>query len=272
MTAPDHDALRELSGLYALGALETADRSRFEAHLKDCAECAEEVRLLAPVVQGLSQAVPLREPPARLRDRVLASVGAPASETREHRRTSVSTLPAWLATAASLIGVMVLGYMTVDRQRRITELEQRLQEVTLRATSAETEIAQVRQNVNEARAHLGVLLAPDVTRVNLAGQPAAPTAEGRVYWSRSRGLLFTASNLPGLPAGKIYELWVVTAQAPVRAGLARPDQSGNVTAVFDNPGQLPGPVAAMAVTLEPEGGVPAPTGAMYLVGPLVAGL
>jgi anti-sigma-K factor RskA len=35
--------------------------------------------------------------------------------------------------------------------------------------------------------------------------------------------------------------------------------------VLNTPGDLPEP-AALAVTLEPEGGVPAPTGDKYLVG------
>ena len=38
-----------------------------------------------------------------------------------------------------------------------------------------------------------------------------------------------------------------------------------MTAVFTTPPDWPKPVA-MAVTLEPEGGVPSPTGEKYLVG------
>jgi anti-sigma-K factor RskA len=38
-----------------------------------------------------------------------------------------------------------------------------------------------------------------------------------------------------------------------------------VAAIFETPVDLPRPTA-MAVTIEPDGGVPAPTGAMYLVG------
>ena len=39
----------------------------------------------------------------------------------------------------------------------------------------------------------------------------------------------------------------------------------SVTAFFATPPDIPPPVA-MAVTIEPEGGVPAPTGDKYLVG------
>jgi anti-sigma-K factor RskA len=65
-----------------------------------------------------------------------------------------------------------------------------------------------------------------------------------------------------------YQLWVVTAQAPVSAGLLTPDaqKRGDVqhTARHSQP-------VAMAVTIEPAGGVPAPTGARYLVGTVKAG-
>ena len=71
-------------------------------------------------------------------------------------------------------------------------------------------------------------------------------------------------RLPPLPKGKVYQLWVVTRSAPLSAGLLTPDGSGHVMAVADMP---PGvePVA-VAVTIEPEGGVPSPTGAKYLLG------
>ena len=114
---------------------------------------------------------------------------------------------------------------------------------------------------------MAVLAAPDVSRIDLAGQTAAPQASGRGYWSRSRGLMFTASSLPALPPGRAYQLWVLTAQTPPISNgwMLRPDASGRAAAIFETPVDLPVPTA-MAVTIEPDGGVPAPTGAMYLVG------
>src|SRR5256886_9801964 len=52
--------------------------------------------------------------------------------------------------------------------------------------------------------------------------------------------LFTASNLPAPPAGRTYQLWILTAQpAPVSAGLLKPDANGRVNAVFETPPDLP---------------------------------
>ena len=102
-------------------------------------------------------------------------------------------------------------------------------------------------------------------RVELAGQPVAPRAFARAFWSRSRGLVFTASNLPPLASGRTYQLWIVNGQTPVGAGLLKPDADGIVHAVFTTPSDLAKAVA-IAVTIEPDGGVPAPTGDKYLVG------
>ena len=110
-------------------------------------------------------------------------------------------------------------------------------------------------------------------------QPASPSVKERAafgsllgfavsafaFWSRAQGLVFTAARLPDLPQGRTYQLWVLTAGAPVSAGLFRPDASGGSSAVFDTPVALPTP-AGLAVSIEPEGGVPAPTGDIVLVG------
>jgi hypothetical protein len=48
---------------------------------------------------------------------------------------------------------------------------------------------------------MGVFAAPDVARIDLAGQPVAASARARALWSRQRGMVFTVSNLPSGFAG-----------------------------------------------------------------------
>ena len=108
----------------------------------------------------------------------------------------------------------------------------------------------------QVRAALEALL--DTQRVPLEPDRSCRAAgrardAARAFWSRSRGLVLTASNLPAPPPGRTYQLWFVTAQAPVSAGLLKPDASGRVTTLLNTPTDLPQP-AALAVTLEPEGG------------------
>jgi len=110
-----------------------------------------------------------------------------------------------------------------------------------------------------------VLAAPDLVRIELAGQSAAASARARALWSRNRGMVFAATNLPVAPAGRVYQVWVVTAGGPVSAGLLTPDTNGRAEAYFNTPPDI-APPTAVAVTLEPAGGVPAPTGERYLLG------
>ncbi len=262
----DHEALIELAGLYVLGALSAADRADFEVHLATCATCAAEVRSFEQIPPALAQLAPPAQPPADARQWILKAIQTAPPETRVWTPSVGRENFLFLATAASLALAIGLGAYAVRLRDRVSDLDLRLAQETLRAETSDRQAAQVRQVALDAQSSVSVLTAPDLARIDLAGQTVAPSAAGRAFWSRSRGLVFTASNLPALPAGRVYQLWVLTAQpAPISAGLLKPDATGRVTAVFNTPPDLPKPVA-MAVTIEPDGGVPAPTGDKYLVG------
>jgi anti-sigma-K factor RskA len=264
-----HEELRELTGSYALGALTRDERRSVEAHLVECDECAAEVRALIPVADALGRIVPQHDPPVALKRRVLDSVyGAGQRLPSIYDRPVAANRmawPAWLAAAAALVAAVGLGLYVQVLQDRIVRLEEGLRLAEARAASTGTALVAARESANEAQMRVAILSAPDVARVDLVGQTPAPRATARAYWSRSRGLMFTANDLPPLPAGKVYQLWVVTAEAPVSAGLLRPDSGGRASITVATPQDLATPVA-MAVTIEPEGGVPAPTGEKYLIG------
>jgi hypothetical protein len=219
--------------------------------------------LQPPILQGLGQAVPQVDPPLALRTRVLASVaGAPVARPAPARSAM------WLvATAASLVLAAGLAVYTSQLRGRIGTLESDLRDARARAATAEQRAIDAQQAVAATRITVAVLAAPDVARIDLAGQaPVAPQASARAFWSRSRGMVFTASNLPALPPGRVYQLWVLTGQpAPISAGLLTPDAQGSVNETFNTPSDIPQPVA-LAVTIEPTGGVQSPTGQKYLVG------
>ncbi len=232
--------------------------------MTDSTEDHDRPELEPPILQGLGQAVPQVDPPAELRARVLSGTSARAPMARPG--TSRSYRP-WLATAASLALAAGLTIYTLQLRSRITALEGELRETRDRADATGRQMADAQRAAAVAQTSVAVLTAPDVARIDLAGQTVAPKASARAFWSRSRGMVFTAANLPPLPAGRTYQLWVVTAKAPISAGLLTPNAAGNVSETISTPQDLPQPVA-MAVTIEPAGGVPAPTGEKYLVGVL----
>ena len=76
-TCQEFEGLYEL---YAMGVLDAGDRSEFEAHLRTgCPVCAAQVKQANALMSHLAAMPDQVQPPARLRRRVLASVGVEKS-------------------------------------------------------------------------------------------------------------------------------------------------------------------------------------------------
>jgi anti-sigma-K factor RskA len=264
-----HDELRELTGGYALGVLSDTERRALEAHLPTCPECDREVREFTLVAGALAYAVPQQDPPAALRERVLGTAARTAVVDRKIEGPTRSTWSAqpWLLAAASLAAV-ALGLYTLTLRERITTLEGRLREANARAESTQREVAVARAMADEAAQANEILSADDVRRIDLVGQKDAPNASGRAYWSPSRGrVLFTAANLPPPAAGRQYQLWVIPpGRPPISAGMIDLEGGGRARVLADSSNAAV--VGTVAVSLEPAGGVPSPTGPIVLAGSL----
>ena len=261
-----HDELRDLSGGYALGALDETDRRAFEAHLPTCPECAEDVRAFATVASGLAQAVPQVDPPVALRDRVLRAAVASDRPAEGTEPRSWRGALAFLSTAAALIA-LALGLYSASLNRRIRVLEEELRLATARAVDGQRQLVQYRVALDREAQVRAILAAPDLRRIDLAGQKAAPGASGRAFWSQAQGLVVAFDNLPLTNPDRVYQLWVIPPDkgaAPISAALLERQPDGRAIAL-GAPGTA-ARVGVVAVTLEPAGGVPAPTGDMIVAG------
>lgn len=256
----NHDAWLESAALYVIDAMTADERRAFESHLRGCELCQAELASLEGVDQALASAVPQIDPPAALRDRVLASVRPPKADAR-----TGTSLAQWLPLAASLALSLGLGGYAYSLQQRIVVLEDELTDARAQAADTLARADATQRTLQVTQSHLDVLTAPDSTRVTLAGQAPAAGASGRADWSRARGLAVSLENLPPLQAGRTYQLWLLTAGMPVSAGLLMPDAAGRSTVVYPVPqgGVMP---TGFALTEEPDGGLPQPTGQPILVG------
>jgi hypothetical protein len=89
-----------------------------------------------------------------------------------------------------------------------------------------------------------------------------PVARGRVFVSPG-GVVLIAGHLPKLESSRVFELWIILATGnPVPAGTFRGE-----TAVYVYNGSTAN-AAAVAVTVEPEGGSPQPTTRPFIVSKL----
>lgn len=259
----DTDLLHEMAPLAALGALDAADAERFARHLAECPDCRREMDAFAAVVGEMGLASPATPAP-ELRARVLAALSAPASRPAGQ---------GWLAKAAAVAALALgVGLVATQRQCAVTReraerLEAQLEELRERSRTEEARRADLERRLGEQLAVQELLVDPQSRTAVLAGLPAAPRASARVVWNvaRRRAVLL-ASGLEPAPAGKVYEVWVIAEAAPVPSGLFQVDEQGRAAHTLPWVEQT-ARARTFAVTLEPAGGTPAPTGPMVLAGP-----
>jgi anti-sigma-K factor RskA len=257
---PHNESFEELAALQALGALEGEDARAFEAHLASgCGRCEEILAGLRVASTALAASAPPVRPRAGLRAEILAGLDAELPRVAPLRPRSSSAGPAWFLAAAASVLLAFIGLDDARLRREREQLSNRATQLASRLTEAERDLA--RQDLR-----VKVLESEDVQIMFLKGQGPQPDARAKVFWSEraKRGILL-AGNLQALPTDKQYELWVFDKGKPVAAGVFDVDAEGRV--LFESP-DLSAIASAQnfAVTVEPRGGLPAPSGPIVLVG------
>lgn len=257
----NHDVFDTLVAVYAVGALDGEELAAFEAHLAEgCPRCAAAVREGAETLAILARETPPAIPPAPVREALLRRTSADAAARRAARRP---VWPRWaIGTAAAVVIVSALTAAFVAA-RYEARLGQMARETTALRERLQRDEAALQDQIALARDVIGLLRDPSTRVVALHGVGPRPEASGRVIWNARAGGQVLVANLSSPPPGKTYELWAIAAGRPRAAGVFGVDASGGATRRI-----APGPgapsVEMFAITLEPEGGVPAPTGPMVL--------
>lgn len=226
--------LHPLSGAYAVDALDDLERARFERHLEECPDCADEVRSLREAASML--ALTVDPTPFDMRSRILAEIGTvrplpPQTQPVQAVRRTARRFPRLVA--ASVAAVLLIGGAGV---------------VASQPWKQDQQVAPVA--VSEQ-----VMDAPDARTQSVSFDDGS---RATIYHSKSvdRAVLVTKS-MADAPLGKVYELWFKDSKGVfVPAGLM--PTGGNQTVV------LHGDVAnnkAVGITVEPASGSKHPTSA-----------
>lgn len=270
MTA--HPQREEDFDLYALGALDTDERREIETHLASCPDCARKLAEAKGRVALLSLAAPPVAPSAGARQRLMARVHADAASNDlrqgtppvpKSERKGVLTPEGyrglsrwWAAILVPAAGVLAIATVVLWQQNE--KLDHQL-------AALNQAVHQQQAQLTEAT-HLADLIgSTDTATVNLAMQPGQAKGVAHVMYNMKMGMLMYDGQLDPAPADKSYQLWIVPASgAPISAGVFNPTSGQTDHWMMAMPtGVTP---KAFAVTLEPKGGMPQPTGPKVLIG------
>ena len=234
----EHERVRELATEYVLGVMDPLDRQFVVAHVAGCEACRRYVQELQAVGGTLARSLPPLDAPPALRARILAAATA--------RPQAVVSRRQWGGWALGIAAAAVAVAVGIDDAHQRRELAQQLADLT--AVEQQLALQQaVAQPVLDGQRF--VRLAP------VSGK--GPSA----IWVSPAGKApyLVAPQMPPLQPDRTYELWFLKGSKPVPAGTFL---SG---AVLTLPA-LPSGTTAMAITVEPHGGSPAPTTSPIMVG------
>ena len=257
-----HPTREEDFDLYALGALEGDEKRVFETHLDACPECAQKLAEARGRVALLALAAPPAEPSVAVKVRLMKQVRESASTERPGQAVKEPEhfdgyFGRWWAAVLLPVGA-ALAIATVVLWMQNRQLDQQL-------ASLRVDVQRQGQELQQARQVADLVSASDTMVVSLASQPGMPRGAAHVMYNGKMAMLMYEGELDPAPAGKSYQLWVVPAQGnPISAGVFMPGSDKSSHFMMKLPEGVT--AKAFAVTLEPAGGRPQPTGPKVLLG------
>ncbi len=271
------EELKDLVPLHLSDLLEPDEAAAVREHLDGgCPRCTAELAVARAMLDLLPYALPAERPSPMAKARLMAMVRRETAETAPPRLGPVAAPTprpfSWAyAAAASVAGALVgatLTGMVVGRRHGVetAELRERLARQEAQIDRQSEEMASLRRQIREATESIQLVSSPGVSVIDLAGQPPLQDASARIFWDRRRAFWQVyAANLPPAGEGKTYQLWFITDKGKISAGTFDPADTGEAALRISVP-PAAGVIAAAAVTDEPAGGSPQPTGTILLLG------
>jgi len=245
--------------LYSLGLLEGGEMRELEEHLAEgCETCMTMLKDSDKVFTNLPLCLEDAPLPEDLEKKILDRL-----EVREPVREKSSVFgfwknlnPVWLniGTAMSLAIIIFLVVTNISLRNELRLREQNL-------TGLQAKLIKEKEMME-------FVMNPDVNEVKLGSKMPDMEASGKLLWDKDadRGI-FLVSSIPVPEKGMTYQLWAIEDGKPVSMGVFDVDREGNSMMELKSMPEHGGSMQ-FAVTLEPAGGMPQPTGDTYLYGSL----
>jgi anti-sigma-K factor RskA len=270
--------VKAIAPLYVIGALDEKTTHDVEAALHSATP--EQQRVIArwrEVAALLPQALPLQTPPDYLRERLLNRIAEETSQTpieialeestlkeiadRDEKkvlpfvqpRRAESRTARWLLIAATALLALASAYLFTQSVKHARERDDLARE----RNSLTEELAARGRQIDD-------IVSPRTKVIAMVGDET-PQANAKVFWDTdTQKWVIYVFDLPSPSSDKDYQLWYVTKNAKISAAVFRTDEQGRTVLKLTLPQDALAGLAATAVTLEPRGGSPQPTGKFYL--------
>jgi anti-sigma-K factor RskA len=184
------------------------------------------------------------------------------------KSSGVSFIP-WALAASLAIAALVGLWSWRNARLESDDLRNQIAAVQSQSEQLRNQLSRENDKVYELARINQAIRSPNSRTIELAGQEVAPSSTANIFWDTNGNQWVVAANLPPAPEGKVYQLWFVTADAKISAGLIKTDPQGHAFTVIDVPKNLTN-LAAAAITLEPAGGSAQPTMPIYTVGKIAS--
>jgi hypothetical protein len=286
----------EACDAHALGALDPIDRERFHLALPDAdVEMKEALDEALHTAELLSLTVSAAAPGPAVRARLMAQVAAQVTAevkadtagAKPARKFQFSEEPqpsliqrlfgAGIPSRLGLAGAFSLLIVAVALVTYSLSLKEKLNGQTVAlldthsrmdalADSTRSRITALQDSLSRKEAMLDIIRSKGMQMVAMGGME--DTARyGKIIWDPERKVAILQVSLPPEPDGMSYQLWVIRDNKPMDAGVfqmnAGSDGMYRIEQLVETDRKH---INAFAVTMEPKGGMPQPTGKMYLMG------
>lgn len=284
------DEVRELAGAFVLGALEPAEEAAVREHLAGCDDAHAEMAELGGVLPVLAESVPIVEPPAGLKGRIMA---AAAAELEERNAATAGAADAATATAADAAtarsadaapaapradaapATPPLEFPTApERDARRSRASAGTWLLRIAAVLAIVALGGwnlvLRNDLQAAQSYeqsvaavLGVAAQPGSTTAILT--PTEGSGAGLAAISATGDVTLAMQDLAPTTGGTVYTAWAIAGDAaPISLGDVIVGTNG--TATLHGTGAPSQPGVVVALTLEPNAGNQAPQGPVFAKG------
>lgn len=273
----DKEKFEELCVAYVLHALEGEDLQEFNNTFREADdEMKRSYEELQWTAFHLPLSVDLVSPSPVVKENILRAIRQRLTLPQESVFAKIAALLGFhkpqfaLGISFALVmGIVGLVYYTFLLREMIHQRDQQLTAISSELSTQRQRFVTLQEELTKKEEILKVLQSPKIDVVFMNGLEVNPAGYGKIIWDpEKKSAILQIANLPPVPKDKDYQLWVIKDKKPISAGvfsLSDPEKE-----TFFKIEQLveadKKAISAFAITLEPKGGVPQPTGKMYLLG------